>query len=105
MTRLLLERHGYRVLTACNGQEALELFRQDPGSVQLLLSDVIMPRMNGRELCEQVRQLAPGVPVIFMSGYPADVMSEKGICGGGAYLQKPVKPEELLGTLRQALST
>ncbi|WP_239027616.1 PAS domain-containing sensor histidine kinase [Geomonas diazotrophica] len=103
MTRLLLERHGYRVLTACNGQEALELFRQNLGSVQLLLSDVVMPRMNGRELCERVRQLAPGLPVIFMSGYPADVMSEKGIGGGGAYLQKPVKPEELLGALRQAL--
>ncbi|WP_328758788.1 PAS domain-containing sensor histidine kinase [Geomonas diazotrophica] len=103
MTRLLLERHGYRVLTACNGQEALELFRQNLGSVQLMLSDVVMPRMNGRELCERVRQLAPGLPVIFMSGYPADVMSEKGIGGGGAYLQKPVKPEELLGALRQAL--
>ncbi|UPU34739.1 response regulator [Geomonas paludis] len=103
MTRLLLERHGYQVLTARNGQEALELYRHNQGRVQVLLSDVIMPRMNGRELCEQVRQLAPGLPVIFMSGYPADVMSEKGLCGGGAYLQKPVKPEELLGALRRAL--
>ncbi|MBJ6799887.1 response regulator [Geomonas sp. Red259] len=103
MTRLLLERHGYRVMTARNGHEALELYRQNRERVQVLLSDVIMPRMNGRELCEQVRQLAPGLPVIFMSGYPADVMSEKGLCGGGAYLQKPVKPEDLLGALRRAL--
>ncbi|WP_328747689.1 response regulator [Geomonas anaerohicana] len=104
MTRLLLERHGYSVLTARNGHEALELYRHNQGRVQVMLSDVIMPRMNGRELCEQLRQLAPGLPVIFMSGYPADVMSEKGLYGGGAYLQKPVKPEELLGALRCALS-
>ncbi|MBU5612966.1 response regulator [Geomonas sp. Red51] len=104
MTRVLLERHGYRVITARNGHEALELYRENQQSVQVLLSDVIMPRMNGRELSEHVRQLAPELPVIFMSGYPADVMSERGLCGGGAYLQKPVKPEELLGTLRKALS-
>ncbi|WP_224982963.1 ATP-binding protein [Geomonas agri] len=104
MTQLLLERHGYRVLTARNGHEALELYRNSQESVQVLLSDVVMPRMNGRELCEQVRQLEPGLPVIFMSGYPADVISEKGFCGGGAYLQKPIKPEELLGVLRRAIS-
>ncbi|WP_136525978.1 hybrid sensor histidine kinase/response regulator [Geomonas ferrireducens] len=104
MTQMLLEQHGYRVLVAREGEEALRVFEKESGTVRLLLTDVIMPRLNGRLLSEKVRQLAPGLPVIFMSGYPADVMSQSGLAGSGTYLPKPVKPDELLGTIRETLN-
>ncbi|WP_129126552.1 ATP-binding protein [Geomonas oryzae] len=104
MTQMLLEQHGYRVLVAREGEEALRVFEKESGAVRLLLTDVIMPRLNGRLLSEKVRQLAPGLPVIFMSGYPADVMSQNGLCGSGTYLPKPVKPDVLLGTIRDTLN-
>ncbi|TSK08534.1 MAG: response regulator [Geobacter sp.] len=104
MTQMLLEQHGYRVLVAREGEEALRVFEKESGTVRLLLTDVIMPRLNGRLLSEKVRQLAPGLPVIFMSGYPADVMSQSGLAGSGTYLPKPVKPAELLGTIRETLN-
>ncbi|WP_136513883.1 ATP-binding protein [Geomonas edaphica] len=104
MTQMLLEQHGYRVLVAREGEEALRVFEKESGTVRLLLTDVIMPRLNGRLLGEKVRQLAPGLPVIFMSGYPADVMSQSGLAGSGTYLPKPVKPAELLGTIRETLN-
>ncbi len=104
MTQMLLEQHGYRVLVAREGEEALRVFEKESRAIRLLLTDVIMPRLNGRLLCEKVRQLAPGLPVIFMSGYPADVMSQSGLAGSGTYLPKPVKPDVLLGTIRDTLN-
>ena len=96
--RQVLARHGYTVLEASNGREALELCRQHPGHVDLLLTDVVMPEMGGAELAKKFRADHPAVPVLFMSGYndrlplPGDVPA--------SYIQKPFTSSTLLTRLR-----
>jgi signal transduction histidine kinase/ActR/RegA family two-component response regulator len=106
MIRRLLEQRGYRVLTAGNGEDALRVFREHQGLIQLLITDVIMPRMNGRELHQQICTLHPHLPTIFMSGYPADVMTRKGFSEQIVnYLSKPINCEELFAKIRDVLGS
>jgi PAS domain S-box-containing protein len=103
MTRLLLQHNGYRVLSAKEGEEALKIFADQGDKVDLLLTDLVMPRMSGMELYQRVQARFPGLPTIFMSGYPADVMLQKGGEPAKEYLRKPIKPELLLCRIREAL--
>ncbi|MDE3034639.1 MAG: PAS domain-containing protein [Nitrospirota bacterium] len=104
VTRASLQDLGYRVLEAGGGQEALRLLREQDGPVHLLLTDVIMPEMNGRELAEQVLALYPRIPVLFMSGYTADVAPLEGSLKHiGAFLTKPFTPEGLGHKVRDVL--
>ena len=104
MTRRLLEQHGYRVFTAQNGEEALRVFAEQRNLIQLLITDVIMPRMNGRELHRQICQLSPQLPTIFMSGYAADVLTQQGFCQEKlSYLPKPIRSETLFEKIREVL--
>ena len=105
VTKRLLERYGYSVLVAGNGEEALDTFRDQLASIDLLITDVIMPRMNGRLLYENIRAFRPELPTIFMSGYSADIMTEKGF-GQEAinYLSKPIRPEILFSKIREVLA-
>ena len=66
---MILESGGFRVLTACGGAEALALCRSSPEAIDLVLSDLVMPQMNGQQLAEQLRQAYPGIKIVFMSGY------------------------------------
>ncbi|PWH16532.1 MAG: hypothetical protein DDG58_09465 [Ardenticatenia bacterium] len=99
-----LRHQGYRVLEADNAREALELVERHVGEIHLLLTDVVMPGMNGRELAHRVLAMRPNVKVIMMSGYAGDI-----IAGGdrvtpwGAWLQKPISVFELARTVRQVL--
>lgn len=79
LARDILEVAGYRVLEAPDGDEALRLAAGDRGPIHLLLTDVLMPGMNGRELAERLRARRQGMKVVFMSGYPADVIGEYGV--------------------------
>ena len=98
-----LRLHGYTVIEACNGVEALEL-ADGHESIDLLLTDVVMPGMNGRELFEQLSARRPGLPVLFTSGYPADTVLRHGIGQGRvAYIEKPYLPSELARELREVL--
>ncbi|MEM7261427.1 MAG: ATP-binding protein [Planctomycetota bacterium] len=72
LTRKALEVHGYQVITANDGQDGLERARQRGGAIDLLVTDVVMPRLNGPQLAEQLRELRPDLPVLFVSGYAAD---------------------------------
>ena len=96
----MLEDLGYRVLAASGGAEALTLSGQLGAPVQLLLTDVIMPGMNGRELAERLMPLHPGMKVIFMSGYTGQFISQ---IKSSAYLQKPFSRPQLVEILRRVM--
>lgn len=100
----LLNRRGYNVLAAGMPSAALELVRQYPKPIHLLIADVIMPEMNGRKLADQVCELRPGIKVLFISGYTADVIAPHGMLESGIdFLQKPVAGKTLLAKVREIL--
>ncbi|HQO26675.1 MAG TPA: PAS domain S-box protein [Acidobacteriota bacterium] len=100
----ILRSHGYRVMEAAGPDEALGLMAAESEPVDLVLTDVIMPRMNGRELYERLRQIQPGVRVLYMSGYPAEVIAEQGLVREAIhFLQKPFSVRTFLETLRGVL--
>ncbi|MGH7628772.1 MAG: PAS domain S-box protein, partial [Gemmatimonadales bacterium] len=99
-----LQGEGYRTLEAENGHDALELIRADPGTLDLVLSDVVMPRMGGREFADRLARLRPGLPVLFMSGYTNDEIMRRGLLEPGApFLAKPFSPETLSAKVREVL--
>jgi CheY-like chemotaxis protein len=90
MAQLMLENSGYSVLAATSPQEALELCRQPELRIDCLLTDVIMPGMNGVELSVAVRELRPGIGMVYMSGYTADMIAHHGVLEQGViFVQKP----------------
>ena len=106
VTRQLLERNGYTVLEAADGPAALALVDGDAGGrhIELLLTDVIMPGMSGRELADQLKSRRPEVRVLFMSGYTDDAVVQHGMLEPGlAYLEKPFRPQSLLRKVRSVL--
>ncbi|WP_432825038.1 PAS domain S-box protein [Dactylosporangium sp. CA-092794] len=103
VTRRILARNGYRVITAANGAEALAVVG-GPGGVDLLLTDVIMPEMLGKELAERVRGLRPGTRVLFMSGYAQPILASQGTLDPSVtLLAKPFTEAELLAEVRACL--
>jgi hypothetical protein len=101
-----LERAGYRVLAASDGLRALALLAEHPEEIDLLLTDVIMPNMNGRELAERLSALRPGVPVLFVSGYTDNVLADHGIPQlETALLDKPFTPASLTAAVAAILGS
>jgi PAS domain S-box-containing protein len=101
----LLQDVGYQVLEGCDGAEVVRLMEDFGETVDLLLMDVIMPRMNGYEALTLVRQRYPEVPCVFLSGYSDDILKQKAkITGEFEYLCKPIMPDKLLAAVRTALS-
>jgi two-component system cell cycle sensor histidine kinase/response regulator CckA len=99
-----LRKTGYRVIEAAEGKNALEIFRSDHASIDLLLSDVVMPRMNGVELAESVRRIRPNIKVLFMSGYADEILNQSTLISGDyAFIEKSFAPEALLQKIRQLL--
>jgi len=104
MTRLLLEREGYAVHAAGTPEEALRIARETPGDIHLLVTDVIMPGMNGRDLARKLLEIRPGLRRLFMSGYTADVIAPHGVLNDGVhFIQKPFVGRDLLARIREAL--
>jgi CheY-like chemotaxis protein len=104
MSRLMLEHLGYRVMTANKPAEALRLAERNAGPIHLLITDVIMPEMNGRDLANRLRGLYPNIMVLFMSGYTADVIVHHGVLDKGVhFIQKPFSKKELATSVRKAL--
>jgi PAS domain S-box-containing protein len=101
----ILSGAGYRVLAAPNGQEALAIAERHDGVIHALLTDVVMPAMNGRELVEAMQRARPGTPVLYMSGYAAAIMTDQGMLGPGiTVVSKPFTKDGLLNALSAALS-
>jgi two-component system, cell cycle sensor histidine kinase and response regulator CckA len=103
LVREILKRRGYEVLEARHGQEALSACERHDGRIHLLLTDVLMPQMSGRDLAKRVRIRRPGVKVLFVSGYPDDTVLPEGVGPGAAYLSKPFTPDALTSKVRELL--
>jgi DNA-binding NtrC family response regulator len=100
----ILTKSGYYVLTASNTDELLQTIQEYDGSIDLLLTDVIMPGLNGRELYERLRDSYPSLKVIYMSGYTDDVIAHHGILEEGFdFIQKPFSINNLTDKLRKVL--
>ena len=106
LVQRILERNGYRVLVAGSGMEALETAALHHGEIEVVLTDVVMPGMSGREFADQVNAATPGLKVVFMSGYPDEVAADLGVLGPETnYLQKPFTEASVLAALAQAVGT
>ncbi|BDD87873.1 PAS domain S-box protein [Desulfofustis limnaeus] len=104
MCRLMLERLGYQVLTSGKPSAALRLAEDHAGTIHLLITDVVMPEMNGRELADQLCSLFPDMKTLFMSGYTANVIARQGVLEEGVnFIQKPFSIQELSVKVRSAL--
>lgn len=104
LAREVLEKYGYTVLEASNGEEALALAERHEGPLDLLLSDVVMPRMGGPELAQALVERRPNVKVLYMSGYTEHPMVRRGVVESGvAFLQKPFTPTVLVSRIREVL--
>ncbi|MBA2251720.1 MAG: response regulator, partial [Nitrospirales bacterium] len=102
--RNLLMLNGYRVLEAADGPEAMKLCRQHPGEIQLVVTDLVMPGMSGRELAERIAKERPEVKVLYMSGYTDDSVVHAGVAQAGmAFLQKPFSPTAFTHKVREVL--
>jgi PAS domain S-box-containing protein len=106
LVSLTLQWYGYNVITAGNGREALEILALRPQHIDLLLTDVVMPQMNGKELAEQLITHKPMLKVIFTSGYTRQAIAHYNIPKPGiTFLQKPFSPHTLVSTVRQVLDS
>ena len=104
ITREVLELHGYRVLEAANGKDALEVCKKYDSPIDLVMTDVIMPQMGGRELAEKLAPLRPEAKVLYMSGYTDDAIVHHGVLDESRYfLEKPFDPNALLKKVREVL--
>ncbi len=104
LARRILERQGYTVLAARTPSAAIELAQRHSGSIHLLLTDVVMPEMNGREPQKRIAAFHPGLRCLFMSGYTANVIVHHGVLDEGVqFLQKPFTIESLAGRVRETL--
>jgi PAS domain S-box-containing protein len=101
-----LQAFGYTVIEAVDGEHAIELFNRHKDGVQLLILDVVMPKVNGREVYRRICRQGSSLPVLFSSGYTADIINKNGMLDEGlSFMSKPVTPSELLARVRSALSS
>jgi two-component system cell cycle sensor histidine kinase/response regulator CckA len=104
LVKTMLEDYGYTVLTAPSGGEALALAASVNGEFQLVITDVVMRGMNGRELAEELIGRYPRMKILFTSGYPADTVIRHGIAdASAAFIEKPYLPSELARKVREVL--
>jgi CheY-like chemotaxis protein len=100
----MLQQIGYRVFTAGGAQEAIDLCLSSEVPIQMLITDVVMPKMGGRELAERLRDFAPDLKVLFVSGYTGSAIMHDGVLDAGThFLQKPFTVEQLAGKVREVL--
>ena len=103
LTRELLEARGYNIIEATNGEEALEICKSHPGNISLILSDIIMNKMTGRELAEQAVQMRPGIKVVLMSGYADEITRDHIVKTGFQFIAKPFTGNALATKIRETL--
>jgi signal transduction histidine kinase/CheY-like chemotaxis protein len=106
LTRMMLEKQGYTVLSAGTPLEAIRVAAQHPGSIDLLMTDVVMPEMNGRDLARNLMPRHPNLKCLYMSGYTADVIADHGVLKDGvSFIQKPFSAKTLTDKIRQTLES
>ena len=104
LAETVLRKLGYKVLVADSGEAALKIWRERQGSIDVLLTDVIMPQMSGGDLAHKLREMNPRLKILFMSGYTDDMIASHGVLAGETQLiQKPFTAEALARRLRSVL--
>src|SRR5262249_8331382 len=104
ITRFTLQMHGYTVLEAGNGREAIRLCEGHGGPIHLLLADVVLPDMGGRQVAEKIATMRPRIKVLYLSGYTDDTVVRRGVLAAEtAFLQKPFTPITLAQKVREVL--
>jgi len=99
-----LERFGYNIIEAVDGDDALEKFTTWMDTIQLVLTDLVMPKKTGAEIHEKIAEIKPDIPVIYMSGYSEDILQQKGLhLDESRYISKPTTPQELLKKIEKTL--
>jgi CheY-like chemotaxis protein len=103
-THMILTNHGYDALSADGPEEALQIAREHPTPIKLLITDVVMPGMNGPQLAKEIASIQPDIRVLFVSGYTSDIVIHEGVADRGtSFLQKPYVFKELLRRIRDLL--
>lgn len=106
VTRILLERFGFRVIMAVDGLEAVDLYKEHAGDISLILIDINMPKLSGTEAVLRIRHISPAVPVLFMSGYPREQIMERfGKDPHTEFVKKPFQSSDLLEGIRAVIET
>ncbi len=104
LIRELLEENGYRVLAASSPEEAMAVAGENRGALDLLVTDIVMPGMNGKALADRLRETRPRLRVLYMSGYTEDIVGQRGLLDGASlFLAKPFTEEALTQSVRRAL--
>lgn len=104
LTKMVLEEFGYKVIEAVDGEDTINQFMENKDKIHLLCLDLIMPKMNGKEVYERIKRIKPDIRVLFESGYPSDVIHTKDILEGKYdFISKPILPKELLRKIRDVL--
>lgn len=102
--RMILEEAGYTVIEAVDGEDALAKFKEEGETAEILVTDVIMPKVDGKSLYQEIAKVRPGMKVLFMSGYTRDIIIKRGILDNGInFLSKPVTSADLLAKIRDML--
>jgi len=106
LNRLVQETFGYRVIEAVDGEEAVARFREHHDEIDMIVMDVVMPKLNGRQAYVEICEIRQQGKVLFMSGYAPDFIESKGIATEGfTFINKPVAPMDLLKTVREILDS
>ena len=103
LIKIVLGSYGYRVIHAVDGEDAVARFSDNREAIQLVILDVIMPKKSGPEAYEEIKKIAPGIKILFASGYPGDMISRLGIDKNSNFIQKPFTPKVLLNKVRTIL--
>jgi len=104
MTADALRHLGYKVITAVTPETAVHQIENHNGTIDLLMTDIILPVMNGRELAERITAIQPDIKILYVSGYPADFIAHRGVLEGRVhFLQKPFSIQKLASSLKEAL--
>ena len=101
--REILQAHGYEVLKAISGEEALRAAQAHSGPIALLLADVVMPGLSGPDVAHRLRSTRPDTKVLFMSGFTNDVVFSRGLDPGDPFLVKPFRPDALVRKVQDVL--
>ena len=106
ITTSILEQFGYQVVAAADGDEAMRLFREHPGAIDLVMLDVVMPKKDGKAVYEEIMRLRPDTRVLFTSGYTSDIVLNKGLLDSSVpFISKPASPTDLLRKIREVLES
>ena len=104
MATIVLESYGYRVIAAVDGEDAIAKFMENRERISIVMLDMIMPKKNGKEVGEAIRNVSPGVKILFASGYTMDIIKDKELTTAGSdFIHKPYTPKELLKKVREIL--